>query len=164
MNTDAQCAPTPTTFDVSGEAAEWLQRADAHFTAGDLPAAREALRRLVSLAPDTASFLVTLANVEFLLGEIVAAERNFDRAAILDPGNPDLLTCLAIARYRLGRHADAERTFALVFESDPNNARALRHLADLHREAGEFLKARPFYDRLSKIYPEDLAVLLARGF
>ena len=44
MNTDAQCAPTPTTFDGSGEAAEWLQRADAHFTA-DSGVRRDALRR-----------------------------------------------------------------------------------------------------------------------
>jgi tetratricopeptide (TPR) repeat protein len=138
-----------------------LERADAHFKAGELEPARDQLKQALELEPDSSEILASLGSIEFQLGNLEPAKTALARAAKLEPGNASVLTRLAVTYLQQNQVEEFEATLGKALAADPNCVDALLLLANLNRDLEQWAEAVKFYSRVIQLQPPDANVLLA---
>ena len=121
--------------DEPGDAAGWKRLGRAKSVLGDLPAARNAWRRAVALAPDDAGALLALAGAELALAPQdapapEAALALYRRVLALSPDEPEALWILGLAAAEAGRGAEAGEFWGRLVELLPPDSDERRVLAD----------------------------------
>ncbi len=121
--------------DEPGDAAGWRRLGRAKRALGDLPAARDAWRRAVELAPDDAEALLALAGAELALAPEdapapEAALALYRRVLALAPDAPEALWFLGLAAAEAGRGDEAGEFWGRLVELLPPDSDERRVLAD----------------------------------
>ena len=121
--------------DDPGDAAGWRRLGRAKRVLGDLPAARDAWRRAVELAPDDAEALLALAGVELALAPAdapapEAALALYRRVLAHAPDAPEALWFLGLAAAEAGRAGEAGEFWGRLVELLPPESDERRALAD----------------------------------
>ncbi len=121
----------------------WLQRGSALEQGGDWAAARPALRKAVTLAPDEPSALNYLGYAELDRHEDVAAAMALiQRASALKPDDPAITDSLGWAYYLRGDLAHAIPTLERAAAAEPAESDINEHLGDAYWAAGRKWEAR----------------------
>lgn len=118
-----------------GDAAGWRRLGRAKRALGDLPAARDAWRRAVELAPDDAEALLALAGAELALAPEdapapEAALALYRRVLALAPDAPEALWVLGLAAAEAGRGDEAGEFWGRLVALLPPDSDERRVLAD----------------------------------
>ena len=111
------------------------------FVKGDTAKAEEAFQKAVSIAPDSASARLSLANFYWSAGRRSDAERVFRETLAIEPRN--LLANRALVMFYMGsgRIAEAEQPLKIVAEETPGSVAKLA-LADYYSTARRLPEAR----------------------
>ena len=133
--------------------AAWLQMAILQRKRGDMPAAIDALKRLVALAPEDGG------NAAVLGQYLTDAGRASEAVALLAPyaaaAEPslDVLTAQGVALARLGRLPDAAAMLERARQADPSNAMARVELGTVRLLDGQDALARAAFEDALKLDP-----------
>jgi tetratricopeptide (TPR) repeat protein len=119
--------------------------AQACYLDGQHPAARDAIHRAATLAPNRADIAQKYG--EYLCEFKVCQEglRYLQKALRLDPNLPNIDFDLGMAQYRLASLAEARHHLEVAAEKDPDNMVAARFLADLLHRSSEWQRAQELY-------------------
>ncbi|MBI5799635.1 MAG: glycosyltransferase [Verrucomicrobia bacterium] len=143
---------------------EHIARAETHFSQGNLPGARDALRQAVALLPESGELREALGSVLFQLGELEPARVEFVLAVRHKPRSAAAHLKLATTAVQLGRVEEFEAALARALELEPENLDALRLLARLNREAGRWADAAKVFGRILQQSPDCVDTLLGLAF
>jgi len=147
-----------------------MQRVNGLLKAGELRAARDALREIVEAHPGYAEAQRLLGGVTLMLGDAADAERILRRAIERDPDWAPTLTTLGELLLGSGRHIEAE-TFlqraATAKQPDPHAAQVLaRYYNDRKQPARALAITAPFCARdsvPSELIVQQVTALVALG-
>ncbi|MEM8961841.1 MAG: protein kinase [Acidobacteriota bacterium] len=135
--------------------------------AGELPAARRHLHRLLEVSPDNSWGLNALVQWELLHGDLEAAERLAVRLLELKE-HRSYWTNLGIARFLLGRYDAARNAYQRALELDADHPTVLLNLADTLTALGRddaamhaYRHARDVYDRFATERPLTISERIA---
>ncbi|WP_157216945.1 tetratricopeptide repeat protein [Flavisphingomonas formosensis] len=121
----------------------WLLRGGALEQAGDWPAAREALRKAVVLAPDQAMVLNYLGYAELSRREnLDEAAKLIEKASQLRPDDASITDSLGWSYYLRGDLPKAIATLERAVNSEPGEPTINEHLGDAYWTMGRRLEAR----------------------
>jgi tetratricopeptide (TPR) repeat protein len=133
--------------------AAWLQMAILERKRGDMPAAIDALKRLIAITPEDGGNAAVLGQYLTDAGrasEAVALLRPY--AAAAEPAL-DVLTAQGVALARLGRLPEAAAMLERARQADPSNAMALVELGTVRLLAGQDALARAAFEDALKLDP-----------
>jgi glycosyltransferase involved in cell wall biosynthesis/tetratricopeptide (TPR) repeat protein len=147
----------------SGKVNELMAAAEGAFKAKNLPAARDALKNAVELAPNAIELLAALGSLHFQLDEMPEAREVLCRLVELAPAEPAKWVQLALTHYQLNEIEDFEKALKRALELDPDHFEALRLLAHMSFKHGNFRDAAQTYGRILKRAPNDVEILSALG-
>lgn len=126
-----------------------------------LPQARAEARKALSLDPNNVDAIVALANADLIDGDDAGARAGYERAIKLDPSN-------AIARLNYGVLLPPAQALAQNLKAvqlDPRQAVAQNNLASTYLDLGDYTKALPVSEALSRMSPSpDTAFGLAQNY
>jgi len=138
----------------SPKATDWLMLGCLAGDAGDLVAARKALRNAIELDPDLVEARIARGKVRARLGKLDKAIEDFERAAALRPENAEIWLNLGIicglARDLVKAEQHCRRSVAL--QSAPSAA-AHFNLANALQGQGKLPEAQAEYETALKIEP-----------
>ncbi|MBV8238863.1 MAG: tetratricopeptide repeat protein, partial [Sphingomonas sp.] len=121
----------------------WLQYAASLDGGGDWPAARTALLRAQSIAPDEPAVLNYLGYGDVTHGgDVPKALAMLERASALRPTDAAITDSLGWAWYRTGNVAKALPLLERAAQASPDNAEIGEHLGDAYWAAGRRYEAR----------------------
>jgi predicted Zn-dependent protease len=147
-----------------------MQRVNGLLQAGELGAARDALRDIVEAHPAYAEAQRLLGGVTLVLGDAVAAERILRRAIEQDPDWAPTLTTLGELLLGSGRHAEAEsflQRAVAARQPDPQAAQVLARLYNDRKQPARALSiTAPFCGRgdvPSELIVQHVTALVALG-
>lgn len=121
----------------------WLQYAASLDGGGDWPAARTALLRAQSIAPDEPAVLNYLGYGDVTHGgDVPKALALLERASALRPTDAAITDSLGWAWYRTGNVAKALPLLERAAQASPDNAEIGEHLGDAYWAAGRRYEAR----------------------
>ena len=140
-----------------------ISAASRELQSGNLVPAREALVRLLELAPDNLEALISLGSVLYRLEDFEGANERFQRALTIKKDDPALFVQASMASLKLNRISDFETTVGAALDLDANNADALKLLGDLNFQENRFAEAGQNYARILSRDPSNVEVLLALG-
>lgn len=141
----------------------YLQQAETHFLQGDLPAARDALREALVIAPRDPQLIIAYGNIVLRLGDAEDARREFVKATILAPDHAPAHLNLAGVLLMLGRTQEAEASARRALALNPTDADALKLLGRLCLESGRAAEAIEAYASALRQRPNDVETLLVLG-
>jgi tetratricopeptide (TPR) repeat protein len=129
--------------------------AQACYLDGQHAAARDAIHRAATLAPERAD--VAQKYGEYLCEFKVCQEglRYLLKAQRLDPNLPNIDFDLGMAQHRLAALAEAQRYLEVAVQRDPDNMIAARFLADLLDRSSEWQRAKELYERVIAREPQN---------
>lgn len=135
----------------------WVNSFDAE-KGGRYTKAREYMAGVVERGGDFYFANLRLGWLYYLEGNYEPALAHYRKAAGLAPGAITPLTGL-VNCYRATKQAGAAvRAARAILEIDPMNYNANLALADTHFGSGNYASAAAYYQKLTAMYPEDLAV------
>lgn len=126
----------------------------AALAAGDLAAARVALRRAIRDAPDFAAAHAQIALVHLREGHKAEAEAAFARAVALDPGNGEALSDLGNLQRERGDFAAAIASYGRALAVLPDRGEIHANLGVALQESGDLDGALAAYDRAVALAPD----------
>ena len=131
----------------------WIERAALARLRSDATATREALERLVALAPTHIPFRLDLAGQLDLAGEPEKAGLLLDEALALSPRDPIVLHARASLAFRSGRLAAALTDAEAALAESPSNVNALGLSGELLLRLGRASEALPRLQRAAVMVP-----------
>jgi uncharacterized protein (TIGR02466 family) len=133
-----------------------LEKGLALHRAGDLSAAMDIYRRVLTALPADLDALNLAADASFALGEFVDAAGFFERLAATDSEDAQTHFNLGVARRHAGRNADAASAFASVVRIDPTYPKANFNLGVALEADGRVEVAVSAYEKAVFQDPHDL--------
>jgi arylsulfatase A-like enzyme/cytochrome c-type biogenesis protein CcmH/NrfG len=133
----------------------WLQLGVEQVRMGRLPAALEAFKHLVTLAPSDGNGFVSVASVLYTMGRLDEAEKNARAALELpDTGDRRMTTTAyeVLVRIALARHdaAAARREAAAAAKADPTFPLPTYVEAMIHYQQAQYREALPLFQETIK--------------
>jgi len=128
--------------------------AEIAFAAKDYKAAREHIRPVVQAYPNNALALQVAGAAEYRLGALQQAETYLAKALQLNAELPIARRMLAQLYLRTGQPQRALTTLQPMLEKNPGVA-TLQLAAEAHLQSGDSKRAEEFFQRASKIKPDD---------
>jgi len=113
----------------------------AHQLKGEYSFARETLKRLISLQPQSSDAYYYLAGSYLETGETIPAKANFDKAYEINPDDFRINYFLGWIAFNQGNTGEARRLLTRTVELKPNFAFGHHQLAKLYLQTSEFDKA-----------------------
>jgi tetratricopeptide (TPR) repeat protein len=141
-----------------------IAEADSAVLAGDARAARRALDRALTLAPEDASVHLARGRFFIAIRRYKDAKAEFDRAAALDPNSPEPAFRLGVAYQSAGERDSARASYGRALALNPAHAAARDSLAALLRDRYEAAGIPGDYPALGgrpTVSRGELAVILA---
>jgi len=124
-----------------------LDEASHAFSAGDYPQAIQAFESIVQEDPNNLMAQLRLAVAHSQMGHRQAAEKRFEKAGNISPESVDVRHYLAMHYLRFADGAAATPHLAWVLKRQPNRLPALKALARIRDQRGEFSDAARLYER-----------------
>lgn len=138
-----------------------VERSEELAAAGDLDAARKALRDALRLDPDNIELLCALGRLDLERGDLTAARKGYERSLAIDSRHLQARYELAFLRIEERRFEEAEVLLAGLVQELPDSVEALAELGYLYRSTGRLRRALETYRRALEISPDAPEVLLA---
>ncbi len=132
----------------------WNNLGNVQKDLGHFDEAIASYRRALELRPNFAQPLNNLGNVLLSAGKLDDAVLSYRRAIALQPGYVDAHVNLGIVLRLKNCCQEAEASCRRALELDPMSAAALRLLAELRSDHGQFLAAEQLYQQVIAIEPE----------
>ncbi len=129
----------------------WQELGRARIEIGAMPAAKEALRRAVSLNAGLADSWRMLAELLSAEGDADGAAEAADQFALAEATDPRLVEAMRLSR--AGRIAQAERACKLYLHDRPDDVTAIRLLADIAVRVGYLDEAENLFRRCLELAP-----------
>lgn len=126
-------------------------------------AARSALGKIDVGGPDRPEFLRLKATSAVNSGDYAEAESDLKEGLQLQPANINLLLNYGNLLRRMKRPEEASKTYLKVLDLDSTNTPAMESLGYLARETGDMKAAGDYFEKLSRIEPDDYVPYLALG-
>jgi predicted Zn-dependent protease len=134
----------------------------------DVPGARTAYERAVSLAPNSVEALAGLTAIDLMQNRAPQARARIDSRLAADPNKPELMMLAAQvsgAQKDLGR---AEMLLRRAIQVDPTSTRAYSMLAGVLLAAGKLEAARAEFDQMAQrdsknIAAQTMAAMIVHG-
>lgn len=166
--TDAQPTAAPSPPEALGskwppEVTTHVRQADAHFLEGDLPAARDSLRKALVVVPRDPQLIIAYGNIVLRLGDAEDARREFVKATVLVPEHAPAHLNLAGVLLILGRAHEAETSVRRALALSPGDTEALKLLGRICFEAGHHVEGAKAYTEALRSNPNDVDSLLMLG-
>lgn len=130
---------------------------------GNLAAAEQAYRQIISAHPGASRAHFGLAKVLSQLKQTVAAENAYLQAISFDPSYFEALANLGSLYVFSGRLAEASALYARAEKLKPENPEVLSNLCYLNKELGDLDSAQAYGLRALKINPNHVGALLNLG-
>jgi tetratricopeptide (TPR) repeat protein len=140
-----------------------LQKAAAHYQAGEWSAAELVLTRIFSAQPRHADALHLMALVRAGQDRHSDALPFFERALTAAPQNVEARSNMGNSLWLLGRRDEAVRAYQASIRANPRFVRAHAALADAHRAMGNPDAAESTYREALRHNPDDAGLLLGLG-
>jgi arylsulfatase A-like enzyme/Tfp pilus assembly protein PilF len=140
-----------------------LQQVEALSLQGDLAAALERCRELVSRRPGMAISLLHLAHLERETGDVAAGIAALEKALALDPGDTTTLALLGAYLTQAGRPAEAVERLSSEARVEHPDPEVLRSLAQALGRAGRGAEAVAVLSRARALEPRNVQVLVDLG-
>ena len=121
----------------------------------DYKTAREAVQRLLTVAPDNVDALLLAGAIEMEAGSLVQAESLMSRALQRAPDVPLTRRLLARAYLRLGQAPKAMQTLAPLLDKPDADVGVLGLAAEAALQSGNSEAAEGYFTRVSKLDPTD---------
>jgi tetratricopeptide (TPR) repeat protein len=125
----------------------------AYIANSDLPAAKVAIRDLMTLAPNFAPGYYFAGLLAQASGDLDEAEKQFSKAFELSPDAGDALAAVTRIKVQRGQSAAAEALVKRTIESRPKDAIALNLLGELLVARTEFGEAKRLFAQASELAP-----------
>jgi len=165
-STHSTAAPSPPEASDSKwppEVTTHVRQADAHFLEGDLPAARDSLRKALVVVPRDPQLIIAYGNVVLRLGDVEGARREFVKTTTLHPACGPAHLNLAAVLVMLERRDEAECSVRQALTLNPNDVDALKLLGRICLESGRHVEGVQTYTDALRQSPDDVETLLALG-
>lgn len=131
---------------------------------GNSPAAAQAMREVVDVAPDDYFPRLRLAYLELGARDYKAAAADYERAARLEPKALEPLLGWLLTLNTAESYSAAEGVAQRALALDPNNYVALSRLAWARYKLGHFAQSASAYKKVLEAYPADLEMRLGYGY
>jgi len=125
--------------------------------------ARSALGKIDIVGPGRPEFLRLKAASAVGVGDYKDAEDDLQEGLRLQPSNDNVLLNYANLLWKTNRPDQALKTYLQALDLDSGDPSALESLGYLSREMGDVKAARSYFERLSKLQPNDYVPYLAMG-
>ncbi|WP_374665742.1 tetratricopeptide repeat protein [Ramlibacter sp.] len=146
----------------------WRTLAWTEAELGHLQAAADAVRHLLTLAPEDTAARIQGALILARCGDVPAAERLAERLLAEGPRQPDAWRAdawraLAEVRYFQRRWGEARWAIEQALALQPDAAQHWRRLAWIHMEQGDFAEARAACEQARACQPDQPDILIERA-
>lgn len=128
--------------------------AETLFLDGNLDGARSELKLVVESDPDNVLALALQGDIYMAEGRFPEAASNFTKALNVSE-RPELVVSLFRAETLAGNGEAALDNLKAWNQANPDNALVIRALAESLQQAGRANAARPYYEKLLKLLPND---------
>ena len=139
--------------DAPNDAEAWYDLASALREAGQIPAARQAVERALSLDARMPDAHNTLGIIDLGDGKLAAAQHEFETATGLDPRNAAALNNLGNVLRAEEKPADAERAYQRAVAVAPTYAEPLNGLGTLAVDRDRPREALAYFERALALAP-----------
>jgi len=140
-----------------------FERGAAAMRGGDAPAAEEAFRTAIKLAPQMAEAHLDLGLVLAREGKLEEAIAAVQRCLALNPRQSSAQMFLGIFLFQANRPVEARQALEAELAHDGRNAEALTWLGNIDMALGHPERAVVSFDRAAELTPDDVNVLELRG-
>lgn len=149
--------------DPKERAAELAQQADAFAQAGNLVAARSAIREAITLREDEPEYHLLQGILNVRSGLLVDAYRSFDRALEFDASNRTALAYLGNVAVQIGQLTEAEDAANKLLALEPNALPALQVKALVALSRNKYDEATEYGDKILAVNPADEAGTIVKA-
>jgi cellulose synthase operon protein C len=115
----------------AGPALKHFASAQIDYAKGNLPAARDSIRRALESRPDDASLLFLSGRIEHDLGNLVLAEKQLEQVVIAAPDDLSSRVLLTATYLKSGKIVRARNSLAKLQASAPDDVNVLRLTGEL---------------------------------
>lgn len=136
-----------------------FDEARRHHAAGDLHAAEQGYRRVLSMVPDHAKSLHLLGAIARQTGHLREAEELIHRSLAVEPNSADALSNLGNVLQSQGRFEEAAQCQRQALALDANHGNAANNLAGALVALGALDEAVAIYSALLRRMPEHAGLL-----
>lgn len=139
----------------------YARLADMYQGTGDGEKARRILEAAISLSPDDPKTYLALGRYNLKSGRYEEALRQFEKSDKLGKSGAAAKEGISQAAFGLKRYDVARSAAESALKADGNALEARRVLAAVHVKSGNFKAAQEQYEKLIKVEPENIDLLLS---
>lgn len=132
-------------------------RIAAYLRTKNLPAALDAVKKMLKAHPKEAQAYVLASNVYMIANRNDDAKAALDKARSLAPHSPDVLLNAAVLALRTGHKEQAQSDFHAILKESPKNVQALMGLARIAAMSGDVGEATKWMEEARTAAPKALA-------